>query len=60
MWNGELYLLHGIGNILKSICNSLFVGFQNRFSHLHGMPARSIKKASGNQNALVGGFIIVS
>ncbi|KAM6366543.1 G patch domain-containing protein 2 isoform 3-T3 [Alca torda] len=29
-------------------------GFQSRFSHLHGMPARNIKKASGNQNALAG------
>ncbi|KAK2544638.1 G patch domain-containing protein 2 isoform X1 [Columba livia] len=28
-------------------------GFQSRFSHLHGMPARNIKKASGNQNALI-------
>ncbi|XP_066034344.1 G patch domain-containing protein 2 isoform X2 [Chamaea fasciata] len=27
-------------------------GFQSRCSHLHGMPARNIKKASGNQNAL--------
>ncbi|XP_015712750.1 G patch domain-containing protein 2 isoform X8 [Coturnix japonica] len=27
-------------------------GFQSRFSHLHGMPARNTKKASGNQNAL--------
>ncbi|KFV14899.1 G patch domain-containing protein 2, partial [Tauraco erythrolophus] len=28
-------------------------GFQSRFSHLHGMPARNIKKTSGNQNTLV-------
>ncbi|XP_032910913.1 G patch domain-containing protein 2 [Catharus ustulatus] len=28
-------------------------GFQSRCSHLHGMPARNIKKASGNQNALI-------
>ncbi|XP_015712743.1 G patch domain-containing protein 2 isoform X3 [Coturnix japonica] len=28
-------------------------GFQSRFSHLHGMPARNTKKASGNQNALI-------
>uniref|UniRef100_A0A8C0H3S4 G-patch domain containing 2 n=1 Tax=Chelonoidis abingdonii TaxID=106734 RepID=A0A8C0H3S4_CHEAB len=29
-------------------------GFQSRFSHLHGMPARNIKKVSGNPAALVG------
>ncbi|XP_068041733.1 G patch domain-containing protein 2 isoform X2 [Anomalospiza imberbis] len=28
-------------------------GFQSRCSHLHGMPARNIKKVSGNQNALI-------
>uniref|UniRef100_A0ACB8G9T9 G patch domain-containing protein 2 n=1 Tax=Sphaerodactylus townsendi TaxID=933632 RepID=A0ACB8G9T9_9SAUR len=27
--------------------------FQTRFSHLHGMPARSIKKATGNSTAMV-------
>lgn len=35
----------------------LFEGFQSRFSHLHGMPARNTKKAPGNQNALVCPFI---
>lgn len=35
----------------------LFEGFQSRFSHLHGMPARNTKKASGNQNAMVGPLI---
>ncbi|XP_037751647.1 G patch domain-containing protein 2 isoform X2 [Chelonia mydas] len=28
-------------------------GFQSRFSHLHGMPARNIKKVSGNPAALI-------
>ncbi|XP_019405026.1 PREDICTED: G patch domain-containing protein 2 isoform X1 [Crocodylus porosus] len=28
-------------------------GFQNRLNHLRGMPARNIKKASGNQAALI-------
>lgn len=52
-----------IGSMVEKIfLNKLvfFVGFQSRCSHLHGMPARNIKKASGNQNALVGVFIFVS
>ncbi|XP_073194982.1 G patch domain-containing protein 2 isoform X6 [Lepidochelys kempii] len=28
-------------------------GFQSRFSHLHGMPARNIKKVSGNPATLI-------
>lgn len=57
-------MVNFIGSVVGKIFLNQFVlfcvGFQSRCSHLHGMPARNIKKASGNQNALVGVFIFVS